>query len=153
MINNQRIIHTIFGLGLSFFVAGNCYAAMYKWVDEEGNTHYSEKPPAGDVEVKTIKPPPKVDSDSAVKAVEERKEEEVKQKEAESKTAEEQAKKQQDAALMKQNCETARKNLESITANPRVYSTDEQGNRVRLGEDQRQAKIEAAKKDIAEFCK
>ena len=153
MNNFKRILHNILGLCLLFFVAGNVYAAMYKWVDEEGNTHYSEKPPAGDVEVKTIKPPPKVDTDAAVNAVEERKEAEAEQKESESKSAEEQAKKQQDADLMKANCETARKNLESITDNPRVFTRDEQGNRVRMGEDQRQASIDAAKKDIAEFCK
>ena len=153
MINRQQIFHTILGLCLSFFVAGNCYAAMYKWVDEDGNTHYSEKPPAGDVEVKTIKPPPKVNTDAAVKAVEARKEAEAKQEEAESKAAEEKALDEKDKALMKANCETAKKNLASISDNPRVFTRDEQGNRVRMDEQQRQAKIEAAKKDIAEFCK
>lgn len=153
MIIRQQVFHTFLGLCLSFFVAGNCFATMYKWVDEDGNTHYSEKPPAGDVEVETIKPPPKVDTDSAVKAFEEQKGEEARQEEAESKAAEEQANKDKDLALMKSNCETAKKNLESITANPRVFTRDEQGNRVRMGEEQRQAKIEAAKKDIAEFCK
>ncbi|MCG8614453.1 MAG: DUF4124 domain-containing protein, partial [Pseudomonadales bacterium] len=29
---------------------------MYKWVDEDGNTHYSQSPPPAGVEGTTIKP-------------------------------------------------------------------------------------------------
>ena len=54
-----------------WFAVGNCYAEMYKWVDADGQAHYSEKPPAGDVKVTTIKAPPKVDTEKALKELEE----------------------------------------------------------------------------------
>ena len=138
---------------LLYFVAINCYATMYKWVDEEGNTHYSEKPPVGDVEVQTVKPPPKVDTDSALKELEAK---ENKLKEIDNdraKQAETAAAENERMEIDKKNCETARKNLASVNANPRVYGTDAGGNRYKLGEDARQAKITAANEAVAKHCK
>jgi len=138
---------------LLYFVAINCYATMYKWVDEEGNTHYSEKPPVGDVEVQTVKPPPKVDTDSALKELEAK---ENKLKEIDNdraKQAETAAAENKPMEINKRNCETSRRNLASVNANPRVYSTDADGNRYKIGEDERQAKIAAAKEAIAKYCK
>ena len=152
---NQMINSVKIGirLVLLLFIAFNSYAAMYKWVDEDGNTHYSEKPPAGDIDVQTIKPPPKVDTEAANQELANKQEQLKQVDENRSKQAEEEAALQQQAAIQKKNCETAQKNLATINANPRVYSTDEQGNRYKVGEDERQQKIAAAKKAIAEYCK
>jgi len=149
----RRVFHYSLRLCLLFFIVGNCYAKMYKWVDEDGNTHYSEKPPAGDVEVQTVKPPPKVNTEKALKQQEENKKKSEEAKEEQTKSAEEKTKDEADKARQKANCETARKNLASVSANPRVYSVGADGERRRLGEEERQAKITAAQKDIAEFCK
>ena len=41
-------------------------AEMYKWVDDEGNTHYTQSPPPGDVEKEIIKPEPEDGDDFVV---------------------------------------------------------------------------------------
>jgi len=138
---------------LLYFVAINCYATMYKWVDEEGNTHYSEKPPVGDVEVQTVKPPPKVDTESANEAFEAKQNKSKKAGEGRAKQAEEAVAENERMEIDKRNCESARKALASVNANPRVYGTDADGNRYKLGEEARQAKIAAAKEAIAKYCK
>ncbi len=138
---------------LFYFVAINCYAEMYKWVDAEGNTHYSEKPPAGDVEVQTVKPPPKVDTESANKELEATKNKLKEIDKSRTKPAEDIAAENKQMEINKRNCETSRKNLASVNANPRVYSTDADGTRYKLGEEERQAKIAAAKEAIAKYCK
>ena len=43
------------------FACSTTFAAMYKWVDEEGNTHYTQQPPPDGIESKTLKPPPAID--------------------------------------------------------------------------------------------
>ena len=138
---------------LLYFVAINCYATMYKWVDEEGNTHYSEKPPVGDVEVQTVKPPPKVDTESANKALEGKQNKLKEIDNDRAKQAEAVAAENERMGIDKKNCETARKNLASVNANPRVYGTDADGTRYKLGEDARQAKIAAANEAVAKYCK
>ena len=34
------------------------HAVTYKWVDEDGNTHYTQSPPPGDTKAETIAPAP-----------------------------------------------------------------------------------------------
>ena len=152
MHTHHRIIHHILRLILLYFVAGHCYAAMYKWVDEEGNTHYSEKPPVEDVEVKTIKPPPKVDTERALKELGERKKWINETDEGKAKQAEEQADVDKKASTQKANCDLARNKLARVNANPRVYSGEGEDRR-RIGEEERQAKIAEANKMVKEFCK
>ena len=49
----QTLLSTLLLCGVSTI----CSAQMYKWVDEQGDTHYSEiPPPKGDVT--TVAPPP-----------------------------------------------------------------------------------------------
>jgi len=49
-------------------------------------------------------------------------------------------------------CNSVRENLEQITNSPRVFETDAQGNRTRLGEDQRQQRIQDKKDRLEEHC-
>ena len=151
------------GLILLYFVASPGYAAMYKWVDEEGNVQYSEKPPTTDVEVETIKPPPKVNTDSAVKKLEEEKEKAfgdpeakkeedmtVDEKNAEINRKNEEIKKENEK-IKQSNCELGKKKLAQVEDKPRIY-TGEGEDRRRIGEDERQAKIAEAKKLISDNC-
>ncbi len=148
-INNMQ---SMVLLVLLFFVAFNTHAEMYKWVDEEGNTHYSQSPPPGDVEVQTIKPPPKVKSDTAAESQDDS-EDKTDASGAEDKiSAENQAALDKNAEINKRNCEIAKKNLVTVKDNPRVFSTDADGTRRRIGEDERQEKIAAAQKAIADYC-
>ncbi|HKK16999.1 MAG TPA: DUF4124 domain-containing protein, partial [Gammaproteobacteria bacterium] len=50
---------------LALLVSSNALAAMYKWVDENGEVHYTQTPPPGDIQAETIKPPPDVNTEKA----------------------------------------------------------------------------------------
>ena len=129
-------------------------AAMYKWVDKDGQTHYTQYPPPDeDIQVETIQPPPDVDTAGARKELEQKQEKIESIEEERSKSAEEAAEKAKLSALNKANCDLARDKLNQLNNIPRVYGTDAEGNRVRLGEDERQARIAEARKDIKEWCK
>jgi hypothetical protein len=126
-------------------------AEMYKWVDEQGVTHYSQqKPPAG-VDVNTVKPPPKVDTESAVRALEQKQQQFKERGEAEDKKAAAAQKAQQEMALKKSNCEKAKARVTS-TQRPRVNTVDAEGNSVRLGEAERQKRLDEARKALKEHC-
>lgn len=125
-------------------------AAMYKWVDEDGNVHYSEKPPPGDIEVQTIKPPPKVDSEKANQALQEQLDQ-LKALE-EGKEPKEQAVTEEELAVKKHNCELGKDKLQRLQDNPRVYTEAEDGTRTRLGEEEREARIQEAQQMIKDNC-
>jgi hypothetical protein len=134
------------------FIPGT-YAKMYKWVDAEGNTQYTQQPPPGDIEAEVIKPPPKVDTDKAQKQLDEQQKQLDNIRKTREEEAEEQQKKGNEVAVRESNCALAKDKLGRLNGNPRVYSVDADGVRTRLSEDVRQAKLAEARKMIKEYCK
>jgi len=59
----------IFAMCLLF---SSAHATLYKWVDADGNTHYTQQPPPGDIDSETIKPPPRIDTEGALKDLDEK---------------------------------------------------------------------------------
>ena len=133
------------------FVTGSASAEMYKWVDEEGNTHYTQSPPPGDIQAETIAPPPEVDTKQAVKQMQEMQEQSDDYEKQKQETAEEQRKKEEEIERKKSNCELARKRLASYTE-PRVKFVQPDGTRVRATEEERQEQIKKSQEMIDEFC-
>ncbi len=127
-------------------------AEMYKWVDADGNTHYTQSPPPGDIEGTTVKPPPKIDPDHAKKQLENRQKLLQEVRDSRNKKAEKKNQDKQDAEQRRAACEQSRVSLASYQR-PRVNKVDSEGNRVRITEEQRQENIANAKKQVAELCK
>ncbi len=134
-----------------FFLSLSANAKMYKWVDEDGQVQYSQSPPNSDVKVEEIKPPGKVDTESAQKQLEAQKDRanafSEKRIEAENETKKAEAEAEQ---KLKQ-CEQARARLKSFQR-PRVNLLDEDGNRVRAKEEDRLKGLEDAKKYLSDNC-
>jgi len=135
---------------LLFLLSMNCPAAMYKWVDADGNVHYTQSPPAG-IDSETIKPPPEVDTGNAIKQLEDQKqradqylEDQDKQKEEKQKTGTELAQKQ---AL----CEQAKARVASYER-PRVNIVAEDGTRTRAPEETRLEELKKSKEDVDKYC-
>jgi len=126
-------------------------AEMYKWVDSDGITHYTQSPPPGGVEATTIEPPPKVDTEAARKALEQRRQ--MLQEARQSRLELEQQEKRQaeEEARKKAECEQARARFASYQR-PRVNLIDEQGNPVRATEEQRQAELEKSRELVEKLC-
>ena len=139
----------IFAMCLLFSSAN---AALYKWVDADGNTHYTQQPPPGDIEGDIIKPPPKAKTESALKELDEDQNYlQDKQKERE-KQAEDKKFEETNVAIRKSNCELGKDKMTRLTTSPRVRDVGEDGFVSRLTEEQRQAKIKQAQEMIDKNC-
>lgn len=122
---------------------------VYKWVDAQGVTHFSEQPPQGQAATTINKaaPPPPSTEPKAVPTFKDIADPE--QAAADAKVKKEVA--EQDAQRVKY-CETQRNNLAQLENNPRVRVEDG-GEMRRLGEGERQQRIADSKKAITENCK
>ncbi|HEY1029079.1 MAG TPA: DUF4124 domain-containing protein [Pseudomonas sp.] len=123
---------------------------IYKWVDEQGITHFGAQPPQGQqaTTINTSAPPPRATASEPPPTVEEQLDPE--QAAIDKKVKEEVAKQE---AERKQYCETARTNLAQLENNPRLRIEEEGGEVRRVDENERQKRITDLKKSIAENCK
>ncbi|WP_122666657.1 DUF4124 domain-containing protein [Pseudomonas viridiflava] len=122
-------------------------AQIYKWVDDQGVTHFDAQPPAGrqtqqiDIQKPPAAPAASESSKSAMEAEAEQREinNSVKKKVA-----------QQDARRA-EDCKILRTNLAQLQNNPRVREQVEGGLK-RLSEDERQGRIAETQKAINDYC-
>ena len=137
----------------TFAVTYKAVDEAYKWVDKDGNTHYTQKPPAEGIESETIKPPPAFDRSQAEETLESDQEILNRGRENREKQAKERQRTADEKARQKKNCEIARARLRSLTYRPRVFFVQPDGTYVRADEETRQAEIAKANASIAEVCK
>jgi len=131
-----------------------CADKIYKWVDQDGNIHYSaQKPPGQEAQTVKVSKAPK-SSSSKNRTDETNDASKIDDKEEQELDA---AAKQQlakaDAVNRKKACEDARKNLAALNATINIHRVDEKtGKQVRLTDDQRLAAMKAAQQNIKEYC-
>ena len=145
-------IALIFLLCGIYTISFNAYAEMYKWVDEEGNTHYTQNPPPDGVDYETKKPPYPVNTEEAVDSFRQKQEEAREVREAKQKSEDETAKTEEEKAEDQRKCDNIKLRLQSLQR-PRISTTDESGNRIRMSEEERIQGIKEAEKKLAEHCK
>jgi hypothetical protein len=137
----------VVGLGLG---EGTAVAEVYKWVDEQGQVHYGDRPEAQDAEKMTIRTnettkPREIKSDDKDAA---------EQAEDEAKQAEKPPVEKYVPAYEKQRmCREAKTDLASISSRGRMRERDAQGNYRYLTEEERQQRISAARKKQAKYCR
>ena len=130
-------------------------ARVYRWVDATGEVHFGDHPPpVVEAEPVRLPPPPKTDPGAAMKAIENERRQAV----DEYLKKRDEAARKKDAAAAREakrqaNCATARDNLRKLEGlgNRLVRMPD--GSYVRLTEEERQARMAEARKQIGEFCK
>ena len=129
-------------------------AKLYKWVDENGVTQYTQTPPPK-ADFSQVKPPPKPavdpqkaqsDLEKRLEAFQERRDDTAKSKAESNKKAAEQTEKVA-------KCEKARKNLTYLQSHARIRATDKDDKVTLLPEEQRQARIKQANEAIKSYCK
>lgn len=145
-------ISAVLLLGSASLCAVCAAAEMYKWIDAEGYTHYTQSPPPGGVEVKTIKPPPNINSEQAEKQLQDR--QKLLQAARDDRIKTDELKKDEQNAVEKQRaeCEKAKARLASYQR-PRVNLLDKDGNPSRATEEQRQAELAKSQELIKKLCK
>jgi hypothetical protein len=123
------------------------YAKVYKWTDANGQVHYGEQPGNTNAETVTIrqnettKPRPikKVDKDSEDETSAAKEPEMVEVKIP--------------AKEKRQLCQQAKGDVEAINSRGRMREINAKGEYIYLSEEQKQARISAAKKRIKKYCR
>lgn len=150
MIYNYRFILAIL---IIFPFSHTLQAAkVYKWTDDDGNVHYTQKKPpvktVTEMKVDIPKPDaasttkPRVDPREALKDIDKGKEE----KQEKESTA------QKEAEVRTENCKRAQQQFQTINSSGRLYEIDSKGERHYWDDATRISKLAEAQKSIEEWC-
>jgi hypothetical protein len=140
---------------MTLVVSGAAFAGdIYKWVDEDGNVHYGDRPVAQQSERMDIESRPTDPSqvqaqtaaltDSRSRAAESR----AAAADEEASAAELRAEAEERA----QKCASSRATMQRFVQSRRLYREDEAGERVYLDEAETQAARQRVEQDITEYC-
>lgn len=136
-----------------FFFTVNSYADIYKWIDDNGQVHYSQQlPPGQQADIIKAPPPPAIDPAKAQQEIDTL----IEQQKANEQVSEDKTiqseKEQKRARQIEKNCKAAKQNLKSYQDNPGRRLMDEHGNVTRPTEEERQQKIRESQQKVKEFC-
>jgi len=146
------------GLVIFLILPAVTLAAVYKWIDDDGNVHYGDKPtasePSVEVDVDEIVSVPLYDSNKGSMSREERRERLLQSMEEDRLEKREQREKQQ--ALKKQNrkkCNRYRDRMRHYERARAVYRLDKDGNRVFMSDADRTKATKNLQKKINKYCR
>lgn len=151
----KNLVQIALLVGLVFMAATNASAAkVYKWVDDEGNVHYGSNPPE-DSNYKTLKTYKQKPSTSPAndEATPKGDDTSATQKPAPGNAPEMADRRKEIREEMKTRCETARHNLDVMETFRNITMEDPNGERRKIGQDEKEEKIKQAKEDIKRYCK
>lgn len=135
------------------FFQNTSFAEVYKWVDGNGKTHYSERAPVGQ-EAEVIKPPaaPASDPATAQKEIDimiEKQQKVYEDDEEKRHIADDKAAKKK---ALKEYCRVSRHNLKMYQDSPGRRMRMPDGTIVGPNEELRQQKMAELKADIKKYC-
>ena len=154
-----------FLLILLMLASTNTFAAVKKWVDAQGQVHYSDQPPPAGAKAETLRSASDTEgtagtngvtetsAPAAPKTIAEREAELKKAQQAKQAAADKAAQKQAAADALKASCANAQQNLRTLQEGLRMVEIDANGERSYLDDTQRQQRIEKAQQDISNLCK
>lgn len=130
---------------LAFSATGQA-AQIYKWVDDQGVTHFDAQPPVGrqTQQIDIQKPPAAPAPNNSQPTIDAQAEQRAVDTEVKKKVAQEEARRAED-------CKILRTNLAQLRNNPRVREQTEDGLK-RLSEDERNDRITETQKAIEDNC-
>lgn len=130
---------------------GASAAGVYRWVDEQGNVHFGDKPHGVDAEEVQIKSPPRsetpaqngtVDRERLLRALEAERLERAEQRQA----------RERERAEREQRCFEARDDLRRLETAGVVYELDSDGRRRVLSDSERGQALAAARARVQRWC-
>lgn len=126
---------------------------VYRWVDEQGNVHYTDRPPPErDAEPLPIEIQP-TDLEAAIRAERDRAEFLEHQEQDREDDAHDAAAEETDRENLARSCAQARERVATIEAARRLSRVDEDGNRHTYSEAERAAALAEARGQVAEWCR
>ena len=139
---------------LALMVTATAQAEIYRWVDENGVTVYSEMPPPdGEADRVKTAPAPSETPEETQQQLEADMQKLEDYREDKELAAERKQKEELSKQIDEENCRNAKDNLDKLIAASQRLLQMPDGNYVRLTEEQRQQRMEDARKNIDEYCK
>mgnify|MGYP001553811257 CR=1 FL=1 len=143
-------------VGSVVLLAGTAMAGdIYKYVDENGEVHYGDRPTGEPAEQRMGLVSRSTDSASVNERIDQRLERDAAREEARKlreKDAEERAMAREDAKEKAAKCEENRARLSSYGEALRLYKQDDSGERVYLDDAERAAAEDRVRDNIAKYC-
>ena len=154
-------------IGLALCVALPASAQMYKWVDSNGQVHYSDKPPPSNVKTEELRPAAQASTPAASveggakkdaaksgpKSLAEQEQAFEKRRADAAKAQAEQAKKDAEARSRAEYCKSAKAALANLELGGRQTRIDAKGERVYLTDQEITQATAQAQQDAAAACK
>lgn len=113
------------------------FAGTYRWVDENGQTHFGDRPPAGAASDEINVTPAPVDEDAAARARKARMNEFLEQSEKERAERNEAKARREAAAKERQaRCEQLRGRLKYLKSVSKIYRINNDGERVYVDDEE-----------------
>ena len=137
------------------FAGGATANEIYKWVDEDGNVHYEDRPSGASSEERIDLTYRRTSSAGVQRRVQARRDARSAREEEKSVAAAAAAEAAENAAAedaRQKACERSRARLESYLQSRRLYRTDANGERVYLDDTQREEARRKAEEQVTEFC-
>ena len=142
---------------LSLFIiltSTSTYAAVYKWTDKDGNTHYSQKKPTdAQVERMKIAPPPRKDASTYKKPSLGKKDGSDKQSSEQADNESSPTEKKKLAEKQDSDCKAAKSTLKTLLSRGRVRLQDKEGNISYMSDEQKQQRIKREQDFVNKSCK
>lgn len=151
----MRIRHSITAaLGMALVLAGGfAEAKVYKWVDDDGVTQYTQyPPPKGNSTEMSVPAAPSAPPAQQRLELQERLEAFNKRREERERQAQESDEQRAEREKLAADCQRLREELEVVRNNPRLLEEGENGEQVRMTEDRRQERIAHTEQQLQEFC-
>lgn len=136
-------------------ISPTIFAQIYSWRDAEGKVHYSDMPPAGQVNARKIAPAATTsgDTENARRDLANREMEFKKRQQDAAEVAAKDEKNKADAAERLRNCDQAKSYLRALESGARISRTNENGERAFLDERSRQQETATAGRAVESWCK
>jgi hypothetical protein len=155
----KSLLVAVLACALAAVSMAGAEGTIYKWVDKEGNVHYTDCPPPPGCEAEAVVPPA-APSAAEVEAAQERLESALAEQEQAAAAREQdrlererqKLRAMQVAVIKKQKCIEARQNLHVLELQAPVYYIDEKGERVFIDDALRQSEMALMRQQIEENC-
>jgi len=147
-----------FLLILLMLATTNTFAAISKWVDDQGRVHYSDLPPPPGTQQNILREESNTQdsassSPSDVKTIADREADLKKEKAGKQAEADKAAQKKAAEDARKASCDSARENLRTLQSGVRVMTVNANGEKSYMDDKERQQRIDQANKAISDYCK
>ncbi|MDD9817842.1 MAG: DUF4124 domain-containing protein [Gammaproteobacteria bacterium] len=142
------------GVCLGLFWLSAPAAEFYKWVDEDGNVQYSNKPPPGK-EAERLRPYAGKGREAAVQGLRQQSEALDQRRQERHQAEEEQAREQEAQQALAAECARTRKRLASLNSLTRIRREEpaDAGASLAYNQEERAAKIAETRQALEEHCR